>query len=477
MAEARAGEEAAAVGGGGDAEKKQGEVEGAAALSLALGPPLTSHTDLYLQEIEAVDDYWGPTFRAIYESGQQEAFLERLESRIGEHDAEIEKMCNHHYQGFISSVRDLLHVRSDATQLNEEVIKIDKELRDSAAKVKAKGGGLVRARRVEKNIAATIESLSLCLPVLQMFAKLNRQMSEKRFHPALKTLEQLEHTYLPRIANYRFSKQMKASIPKRREEIKEASMSELKDFLENIRKFSPKIGEMAMRNTAVKLNMDPSGTGNEPKKQMKVAPQPNPFTGEVDYEGQSESTHDAEEDLSAQDLVDFSPVYRCLHIYTVLGERETFEKYYRKQRRQQSSLTLQPPSNMHESTEGYRTYFHGIVGFFVCEDYVLNTGNGLVTRSYLDELWTETSARIMSTLQTHSAYCTESGFMLRIKNLMLLFASTLQNYGFTGEKMYALLQELRDHYTEVLMQKWVVRFRDIFDEDNYHPMQVMSPAP
>ena len=57
----------------------------------------------------------------------------------------------------------------------------------------------------------------------------------------------------------------------------------------------------------------------------------------------------AEADLSAQDLVDFSPVYKCLHIYTVLGEREEFEKYYRKQRRQQATLTLQPPSNMHES--------------------------------------------------------------------------------------------------------------------------------
>ena len=158
-------------------DKKADEVEGAtaAAAALALGPPQTSHTDLFLQEIEAVDDYWGPTFRAIYESEQQEDFLERLESRIGEHDAEIEKMCNHHYQGFISSVRDLLHVRSDATQLNEEVIKIDKELRESAAKVKAKGTNLVKARRVEKNIAATIESLSLCLPVLQMFTKLNRQ--------------------------------------------------------------------------------------------------------------------------------------------------------------------------------------------------------------------------------------------------------------------------------------------------------------
>jgi hypothetical protein len=71
---------------------------------------------------------------------------------------------------------------------------------------------------------------------------------------------------------------MKANIPKLREAIKDASMSELKDFLENIRKYSPKIGEMAMRNTAVKLNMDPSLNG-EPKKQREIAPQPNPFTG------------------------------------------------------------------------------------------------------------------------------------------------------------------------------------------------------
>ncbi len=56
------------------------------------------HLELYLQEIEAVDDYWGPTFRGVYESNREEAFLERLEARIQEHDAEIEKMCNHHYR-------------------------------------------------------------------------------------------------------------------------------------------------------------------------------------------------------------------------------------------------------------------------------------------------------------------------------------------------------------------------------------------
>ena len=429
---------------------------------------------LWLQEVESVD-YWGPTFRAIYEGGAQEEFLQRLEKRIEEHDTEIEKMCNHHYQGFIASVRDLLHVREDAHALNKDVVSIDKDMRESVSKVAETGQDLLKARRVEKNLAATIESLALCLPVLQTFSKLSKQMKEKRYHPALKTLEQLEHTYLPRIANYRFSKQMKASIPKLRESIKEASMKELKDFLENIRKYSPKIGEMAMRHAAQKRNVDPTllaNGGQEAKKRQVIAPQPNPFTGEVDYEGQSESTHDTEEDLSAEDLVDFSPVYRCLHIYTVLGERDEFEKYYRKQRRQQASLTLQPPANMHESIDGYRAFFHGIVGFFVCEDHVLNTGNGLVSRGHLDEVWGMASSRIMSTLQTHSACFTESGFMLKIKDLMLLFSHTLQGYGFSAEKMYGLLQDLRDHYNEVLMQKSVVKFRDIFDSDNYHPIQV-----
>ena len=149
--------------------------------------------------------------------------------------------------------------------------------------------------------------------------------------------------------------------------------------------------------------------------------------------------YEAEADLSAQDLVDFSPVYKCLHIYTVLGEREEFEKYYRKQRRIQAQLTLQPPSNMHESIDGYRVFFHGIVGFFVCEDHILNTGNGLITRGHLDEVWSSTSGRIFSTLQTHLGYCTDSGFMLKIKNLMLLFSNTLQGYGFAVDKLYALL--------------------------------------
>jgi len=80
----------------------------------------------------------------------------------------------------------------------------------------------------------------------------------------------------------------------------------------------------------------------------------------------------------------------------------------------------------------------------------------------------------VATLRTHSAYCTDAGLMLKIKNLIMLFASTLKTYGYNVDRLYELLQELRDHYNEVLMQRWVGQFRDIFEADNYHPIQVTS---
>ena len=33
---------------------------------------------------------------------------------------------------------------------------------------------------------------------------------------------------------------------------------------------------------------------------------------------------------------------------------------------------------------------------------------------------------------------------------------------------------MRDHYNEVLMQSWVKRFREIFENDTYTPIQVTT---
>ncbi|KAI1886932.1 hypothetical protein AGOR_G00200860 [Albula goreensis] len=203
-----------------------------------------------------------------------------------------------------------------------------------------------------------------------MYSKLKEQLESKRYYAALKTMEQLENTYIPRVSQYRFCQIMAETLPKLREEIKEISMSDLKDFLESIRKHSDKIGETAMKqaqqhrtfNSAVQKQ---ASMGYAKPLYTLNGRTPTQHNGLSSEEGADEEDDTDEEVLTAQDLVDFSPVYRCLHIYTVLGDRETFENYYRKQRKKQARLVLQPQSNMHETVEGYRKYFNQIVGFFV----------------------------------------------------------------------------------------------------------------
>ncbi len=74
-----------------------------------------------------------------------------------------------------------------------------------------------------------------------------------RYYPALRTLEQLEESCLPQAGSYRFCGIMSENIPRLRTHIRDVSMSDLKDFLESIRKHSDKIGETAMKQVCVLL--------------------------------------------------------------------------------------------------------------------------------------------------------------------------------------------------------------------------------
>uniref|UniRef100_A0AAY4AB39 Exocyst complex component n=1 Tax=Denticeps clupeoides TaxID=299321 RepID=A0AAY4AB39_9TELE len=393
---------------------------------------ITEHERI-LQEIESTDTACvGPTLRSVYDDqpNAHKRFMEKLDARIRNHDREIEKMCNFHHQGFVDAITELLKVRADAEKLMVQVTDTNRRLQDAGREVlsvTAQMEEVIRCRVQQRNMATTVEKLQLCIPGQAL------DIHTHIYYAALKTMEQLENIYIPRVSHYRFCQIMAETLPKLREEIKDISMSDLKDFLESIRKHSDKIGETAMRQVgAFKVfffffsflyqptvreshRMDSTAQGYTTKCQ----------NGLDTEEGADEDDAD-EEVLTAQDLVDFSPVYRCLHIYTVLGDRETFENYYRKQRKKQARLVLQPQSNMHETVEGYRKYFNQIVGFFVVEDHILHATQGLVTRAFTDELWNMALSKIIAVLRTHSSYCSDPDLVLELKNLIVIFADTLQ---------------------------------------------------
>uniref|UniRef100_A0A3Q0QVU2 Exocyst complex component n=1 Tax=Amphilophus citrinellus TaxID=61819 RepID=A0A3Q0QVU2_AMPCI len=432
-------------------------------------------------ELESVDLPLGTTLRSIYDDqpNAHKRFMEKLDARIRNHDREIEKMCNFHHQGFVDAITELLKVRADAEKLMGQVTDTNRRLQEAGREVTAQTEEVIRCRIQQRNMATTVEKLQLCIPgISAVFVSVRKNFSLE-YYAALKTMEQLEKVYIPRVSQYRFCQIMAENLPRLREEIKEISMSDLKDFLESIRKHSDKVGETAMRQAQQHRTFN-SAVAKQASMGQYIKPvyslngrththTPNGLLMDGDPGDDEEAD---EEILTAQDLVDFSPVYRCLHIYTVLGDRETFENYYRKQRKKQARLVLQPQANMHETVEGYRRYFNQIVGFFVVEDHILHATRGLVTRAFTDELWNMALSKIIAVLRTHSSYCDDPDLVLELKNLIVIFADTLQGYGFPVNRLFDLLFEVRDQYNETLLKKWALVFREIFELDNYSPIPV-----
>uniref|UniRef100_A0A3Q2ZHA2 Exocyst complex component n=1 Tax=Kryptolebias marmoratus TaxID=37003 RepID=A0A3Q2ZHA2_KRYMA len=433
-----------------------------------------------LREIESTDtNCIGPTLRSVYDGQEHGLFMEKLDARIRNHDREIEKMCNHHFQGFVDSITELLKVRGEAQKLKTQVIETNRRLQVDGKELSGSMEELTRCRVQQRNIASTVDKLTHCLPVLEMYSRLQEQMSAKRYYPALRTLEQLESTCLPRAGQYRFCAIMAENIPRLRTQIRDTAMTQLRDFLESIRKHSDKIGETAMKQAQLQRSLDSSVTGQPRaligrrgrRREAAAAgaengghggsPLSEQDSGILDVEDEEED----EEVPGAQELVDFSPVYRCLHIYTVL----LFEYLRLSRVSHLTNFFFQ-----HETLEGYRRYFNQIVGFFVVEDHVLHTTRGLVNRAYVEELWELALSKIVAALRTHSSYCDDPDLVLDLKNLIVLFADTLQGYGFPVSQLFDMLLEMREQYGEILLKRWNVTFRHILDQDNYSPIPVST---
>uniref|UniRef100_A0A673BAZ7 Exocyst complex component n=1 Tax=Sphaeramia orbicularis TaxID=375764 RepID=A0A673BAZ7_9TELE len=394
-----------------------------------------------LREIESTDtNCIGPTLRSVYDGQEHGLFMEKLDARIRNHDREIEKMCNHHFQGFVDSITELLKVRGEAQKLKSQVTETNRRLQDDGKEVND-----VDPAGFEMLLFTTATTINTYLEHFQTLPL--SCVLYLRYYPALRTLEQLEQTCLPRAGQYRFCSIMAENIPKLRTQIRDTAMSQLRDFLESIRKHSDKIGETAIKQVHMQertpkwWKSNKSGDGSEMYRCFL------PYMSH--YMTWPNSCQDYVQEIT-QDLVDFSPVYRCLHIYTVLGLRD-------------ARLVLQPHSNMHETLEGYRRYFNQIVGFFVVEDHVLHTTQSLVNRAYVEELW-----------ETHSSYCDDPDLVLDLKNLIVLFADTLQGYGFPVSQLFDMLLEMREQYGEILLKKWNITFRYWWTSDNYSPIPVSS---
>ncbi|KAF5400267.1 Exocyst complex component [Paragonimus heterotremus] len=446
------------------------------------------------------------------------AFISALDAQANERNLEIERTCAHHYQGLVEATRDLLSIQNDAATMQNNIGALNKRLETAIGQYTDSCRELSVCKATLEHVDQCIEALELTLPILEQYSRIERSIAEGRFYHALRTLEDLEHSQLSRVRPYAFSETIGNIIPKLRSEIKNASLAELTDFLEHIRKHSTRLGAIAMHQVAEATGMDgetlvsPVDASKENSNPDEMSRSETPSkTSSSPLKGPAEENNDKDTKLAGldqeleelnmlafdrvgkensvempnwnqthiqtEDLVDFGPVYRCLHIHTVLNELTEFERYYCAQRRKQCQLSLSLSPNQQATMRSYGEFFGTICGFFVVDDYLRHTlpGSSASYQNYLDELWANAVERLVEFARTNAGSCESADDLIRLKDYAVLFNRTMTSLGFPTAGLSEMIAWIQRRYQRLLASQWRDRFETIIKNDDFSPIQISGP--
>ncbi|CAH8506384.1 unnamed protein product [Schistosoma rodhaini] len=460
-------------------------------------------------------------------------FIASLDLRASEHNAEIEKTCSYHYQSFVDSTRELLDIQQNAEKLENDLQALNVELEVTVNKFSESCDKLAACKLTLDHVNQCIEAIQISLPILEQYSRIEQSIADGRYYHALKNLEDLEHSQLDLIRPFAFSEIIIHRIPKTRTRIKNASLDELTDFLEYIRKNSIVLGAFAMREAAqlsgidsealcdtlvvngyketqdvskksnkesqqvaskstvhkVSVNTNTDSLDNELEMLTQIVTNTNRSCNTNDDHGETEITirtqinvNDNDKSCNrtyskVEDLVDFGPVYRCLHIHSVLNERAEFERHYCTQRRKQCQLILSLSPNQQVEMRNYGEFFSGICGFFVVDDFIRHTlsGSSVFYQTYLDELWVHTVNRLIDFVHINAKSCDSPNDLIKLKDYLIIFERTMQNLGFPITGLNETIGIVQRYYHRLLASQWKSKFETIIAEDNYETIKISNP--
>lgn len=292
------------------------------------------------------------------------------------------------------------------------------------------------------NLKETIEALDICRFTISLCKKINECIDNKRFYPAIKILEQLQQVHLNNVIEYEFGKHLQKMIPYMIKTIKKRTLDEVSNWLLTIRNLGETIGKFAVAQTIEEIKkkeelMDLRRKGEKEYTNVIIKKRQRAVSS-VHYKTTPVQTNDdpkqiAEEDITEVSVfemynVNFAPLYQSSYIHEVLGEKESFQKYYKENRKLQLNLILQQPTGQN-FTSYYKQYCHAIAGFFIVEATVLQTSNDLISKSDLNSLWNIASNKLRSILQVELGYIEDKEILPEMKSFFVAYCRVFRKYG------------------------------------------------
>ncbi|PPD88446.1 hypothetical protein GOBAR_DD14617 [Gossypium barbadense] len=177
----------------------------------------------------------GPFVRKAFASGRPETLLHHLRHFSRSKESEIEEVCKAHYQDFILAVDDLRSLLSDVDSLKSSLYDSNSRLQSVGGPLLSSLDSFVEAQNVSKNVDYALQSVTLCIKLMELCSRANHHLSNGSFYMALKCLDSIENDFQDKTPSFTLKKMLESKIPEIRSHIERKISKEFGDWLVEIR--------------------------------------------------------------------------------------------------------------------------------------------------------------------------------------------------------------------------------------------------
>ncbi|KAF3436469.1 hypothetical protein FNV43_RR23561 [Rhamnella rubrinervis] len=414
----------------------------------------------------------GPFIRKAFASGKPETLHHHLRQFARSKESEIEEVCKAHYQDFILAVDDLRSLLSDVESLKSSLWESNSKLQSVGGPLLSSLEAFVEARNVSQNVNLALESVSICVRLIELCSRSNHHISNGNFYMALKCVDSLESEFLDKTPSSTLKKMLEKKIPAIRSHIERKVSKEFGDWLVEIRVVSRNLGQLAIgqASAARQREEDLRIKQRQAEEQSRLSLRDCVYAlEEEDEDGLSSGGGDDGNGGSAILGFDLTPLYRAYHIHQTLGLEDRFKQYYFENRKLQLTSDFQV-SSMTPFLESHQTFFAQIAGFFIVEDRVLRTGGGLISKMEVENLWETAVSKMCSVLEDQFSRMQTANHLLLIKDYVSLLGVTLRRYGYPVDALLDVLSKHRDKYHELLLSDCRKQIAEALTADKFEQM-------
>ncbi|WFD05365.1 Rab GTPase-binding exocyst subunit S15 [Malassezia vespertilionis] len=407
----------------------------------------------------------GPIIKRLDVAQQQDEFLRHLRKFVRQKDEEIEVVCNENHEEFVSSVDDLLIVRSGSVSLKHRINELNQEIQSSGKTLSTKKRELIEKKKTGQNIDEAIETLQDCMNVLEMNILVEELISQGKYYSALRRLDELGNVHLKPLMHHEFARMLRDLIPDTRERIRQELTKELKGWMFDVREKSGNVGRIALETMVTRQQRWRHKSQKDPMLRMSAINSPIEQVVneriEVDF-------------LNNEHVqVDFKPLYQCIHIYEVLDQREKLQAHYQEDRKAQANLLLSQDLVIRKGGKELMALLEEIVGYFVVESHVMHTSPpGFRPLTEVEDLWETICERVVEMVKWGLRDCTEAKAFVESKSAVQTFIRTMESLEFNVTRLNALLMNLFTRFAQLLRNRFAVDFQQAVQEAQHQPMIV-----